>query len=53
MATLDYSKCFKIQYDSSNIGTAAVLTQSDDDEERLVAFDGRKFRGDKMNYDTT
>lgn len=53
MATPDFSKKFKIQCDASNTGIGAVLTQGEGDEERPIAFDGRKFRGAEINYDTT
>lgn len=53
MATADFSKKFKIQCDASNTGIGAVLTQGEGYEERPIAFDGRKFRGAEINYDTT
>lgn len=53
MATPDFTKKFKIQCDASSTGIGAVITQGEGDDERPIAFDGRKFRGAGLNYDTT
>lgn len=53
MAIPDFTKKFVIQCDASNSGVGCVLTQGEGDEERPIAFDGRKFRGAELNYDTT
>lgn len=53
MATPDFTKKFKIQCDASSTGIGAVITQGEGDDERPIAFDGRKFRGAELNYDTT
>lgn len=53
LAMPDYSLPFRLHTDSSNVGAGAVLTQIQNNEERIIGYFSSKYKPAQTRYSTT